>query len=46
MIDHPPNLDKSLDRFQGQEPTVLGNINVDLDEAQNPRSHIVANLLT
>ena len=32
--------------FRGEDPILLGDINVDLDEAQNPCSQLVADLLT
>ena len=40
------NIEEALVRFRGQEPIVLVDINKGLDEAQNPCSQIVANLLT
>ena len=37
-LAHLPNLEEALSRFRGQDPFVLVDINMDLDEAQNPRS--------
>ena len=44
-LNHPPDLEEATERFWGQDPIVLGDLNVDLDEARNPRSHLVADLL-
>ena len=45
-MDHLPDLDESLESFRVQDPILKGYLNVDLDEAQNPRRHIVAKMLT
>ena len=37
-LDHLPNLEEDLARFWGKYPIMLGYINMDLDEDQNPRS--------
>ena len=44
-LSHLPNLEETLARFQGQYPIVLGYLNMDLDEAQDPRSRIDADLM-
>ena len=43
MIEHLPDLEEALKCFK--EPIVLGDLNVDLDEARSPRSQRVADLL-
>ena len=45
-FSHLPDLEESLARFQVQYPIVLVDLNVNMDEAQNPRSRLVSNLLT
>ena len=45
-LAHLPNLEEDLERFRGQDLILMGNLNVDLDEAQKPRSQIVAIMLT
>ena len=44
-LAHINDIDNTLERFRGQYPILMGDINVDLDEAQNPRSHLVADML-
>ena len=44
-LDHLPNLEESLESFQFQDPILKGGINLDLDEAQKPRSHLVADIM-
>ena len=46
MLTHLPDLEEALALFRGQEPIVLGDINMDLDEDQNPCSQIFAELMT
>ena len=45
-MDHLNNLEEALVRFWGQDPIVLGDINLGLYEAQNPCSQIFPKLLT
>ena len=45
MLAHIPDLEEALERFRGQNPILMGDLSVDLDEAQNPRSQFIANLL-
>ena len=45
-LAHLLNVEEAMECFQSQDPILMGDLNVDLDEAQNPRSQIVANILT
>ena len=42
---HLPDLEEALERFRYQDPIALGYLNADIRQAQNPRSHQVADLL-
>ena len=44
-LGHLPNLEEDLIRFWDQDPIVLGYLNADIRQAQNPRSHQVDDLL-
>ena len=44
-MGQPLDLEEAMARFQGQDPILLVDLNVDLDEAQNPRSQPIADLL-
>lgn len=44
-LDSLPELEAALDRFPGQQPVVLGDLNVDLMKPTDPRSHDVAAVL-
>ena len=44
-LDHLPDLVKSLNRFPGREPVVLGDFNVDLGRLRNLQDQQVADLL-
>ena len=46
MLDHRPNPEEALGSFRGQYPIMLGYLNVELYEDQNPRIQLVSNLLT
>ena len=43
MLEHLPDLEEALKHFK--VPIVLGEINVDLNEARSPRNQQVADLL-
>ena len=45
-LAHLSNLEEDLELFRGQDLIMLGDINVDLDESQNLRIQLVADLLT
>ena len=45
-LDSLPDLDEALARFPGQKVSVLGDLNVDLMQPTNPRSHAVAAVLS
>ena len=44
-LEHFPDAKESLQRFKGLYPIVLGDLNVDLDNARRSRSQRVADLL-
>ena len=44
-LDHLPDIEEALEQFRGQDPILMGDLNVDLDEAQNQCSQLVANML-
>ena len=46
MLAHILDLEEALAHLLYQDPIMLRDLNVDLDEAQNPHSQIIANLLT
>ena len=45
IMAHLLDIEDDLACFWGQYPIVLVDLNVDLDEDQNPRSQLVTNLL-
>ena len=46
MLDHLPNIEEDLELLWGQDPIFMGELNLDLNEARNPRSQIIADMLT
>ena len=44
-LEHLPDLEEALARFQYQDPIVLGDLNSDIIQAQNPCSQHPADLL-
>ena len=46
MLAHLPNIEYPLSHLQVQDPILLGDLNMDLDEVQNMYSQSVADLLT
>ena len=45
ILKHLPNLEEALNRFQNQDPIVLGNLNSDIGQAQNTCSQQLSELL-
>ena len=45
-LEHLPDVKEALQWFKGQDIIFLGDINVDLDDAQSLQSQRVADLLT
>ena len=44
-LEHLPDLEKALTRFQDQYPIVVGDLNSDLGQSQNPHIQQVSALL-
>ena len=46
MLSNLSNLEEALEFFWGQYPILMGDLNLELDDSQNPRSQLVDNILT
>ena len=46
MLEQLPDVEEALQRFKGRDPIVLGDINVDLDDARSSQSQRMTDLLT
>ena len=44
-LDHLPNLEETLENLWVQDPILMVDLNIDLDDSRNPRSQIVAKIL-
>ena len=45
-LEHIPDIEEALQRFKVWDTIVLGDLNVDLNDARSSQSQRVANLLT
>ena len=44
-LEHLPDLEEALTHFRNQEPIVLGELNANIGQSQNPRSQQIADML-